>query len=136
MLSEVFTATREAEACLIGAILIQGSYSNNPINEINNFLFPEDFLDHSQYDNRHSRIYKAMLSCKTPHQIDVALEMYRAKTLKPKDCSYMSYCISICPCSLVYFSYANAVLKYSESRSNKTHKRKYFGIELINASKG
>lgn len=128
--SEIFEAIRQAEEALLGAILIESSYSANPVYEIKFIVSASDFLDHNKYDNRHSRIYQAMLNCDRPQQINVAIEMARQGTLKPRDCAHLSHCIAMCPCSLDYLSYAKVVKEYSLIRNGKKMPVGFRGIDI------
>ena len=129
VIPEVLTATREAERGLLGAILIQASYTENVIGEVKSLVSPDDFLDAKQFDNKHSRIFKAMCECQQPHQINVAQQMNRQGTLKPGDCAYLSYLVSNCPCSLDYLSYAQAIREYADLR-NGIRPSKYRGLAI------
>lgn len=120
---EVFEATREAEMALLGAILIMASIEDVPKLEVS----PEDFLDYGLYDNKHTRIYQAMLKCQRPHQINVARELNRQNKLKKYDCAYLSRLVATCPFPLDYLEYANAVKEYSNKRQGK---KTFEGIPL------
>lgn len=116
--SEVFTATREAEGALLGAILVEASRGNRQaIHEVKFIVEPTDFLDAPFYDDQHTRIYRAMLSCADPpNEVVVAKQMDNEGTLRKGDCSYLCMLIATCPCSLDYEYYAKAVADYSLKR--------------------
>jgi len=124
--SEVFIATREAEGALLGAILIEAAGgSRQVIDEVRFMVELTDFLDAPFYDDQHTRLYLAMLSCADPpNQVVVAKEMYNEGTLRKGDCSYLCTLISTCPCSLDYKYYAKAVADYSLKRKLDYHTNK------------
>lgn len=123
---EVFEATRQAEMALLGTILIESAGRARPelMREIAATVRSDDFLDYHRYDNQHSRIFSAMLSCSYPDQIGVAQEMDRQGTLRTGDIAYMSLCIAETPCSLDYLHYARAVANYSLRRQIDYYNRK------------
>jgi len=130
---EVFIATREAERCLLGAILIQHALSTtylglpSAIESVRNIINPDDI-----YDQQNRRILTAMFNCQKPHQINVAQELHRTDKLQRGDCTHMSHCIIECPCSLDYDSYAQAVKNYSNMRKGIELKKKPVIIGGIN----
>lgn len=110
---EVSRATKDAEDCLIGAILVESTRGDRTaINGVARFIEPSHF----KYTiNR--RIYSAMLSCPLPpHQINVANELFTRNILEPDDCSFLAYLVSLVPCSLDYIDYAKSVLQFSQVR--------------------
>ncbi len=118
-MDEVFIATKEAEEALLGAILIESASAGtrDAIKEVSNIIVVSDFEDGQFHDGLRSRIYAAMLSClEVPHQINVALELERTDKLHKGDCAYLCHLVSVCPCSLDYMDYAQAVISYSDKR--------------------
>lgn len=124
---EKWQAVNEAEKGLIGALLINGSYEPESLDEVKQLVTSEDFRS-----SMCRRIYEAILQ--TPHydQVSVARKMYEKKTLEPNDCSEMSLLISRCPCSLDYLEYAKAVAQYSAERNpnRKPPKFNYKGLKV------
>jgi replicative DNA helicase len=113
--SKVYEITLDAEQALIGAILIDSAFSSNrkAISEVATILTPSDFLD-----ERCGRIYEAMLKCQgPPHQINVGKQLVDSGKAQTGDISNMSLCISECPCSLDYLSYAKTIISYSGQRN-------------------
>ena len=119
---ELLRATQDAEDSLIGSLLIESTKGNREaIEQSIKLCLPTSF-----YFENDRRLYQAMISCQAPpHQINTANELSTHNNLQTDDCSHMSYCISIVPCSLDYLHYARCVASYSSQRSGnkKIHYR-------------
>jgi replicative DNA helicase len=116
--SEITIATTDAEESLIGAILIESTTgTREAINKVALQLHGEDFRD---YFNK--KIFDAMTKCPLPpHQINVARQLHADKTLENGMVAHLCHCVSICPCSLDYMDYAQAIKRYSDIRTGKKH---------------
>lgn len=114
--SEILNATLDAEEALIGAILIESTCGNREaINKVSTNLEANHFWHE---DNQ--AIFKAMVNCPLPpHQVNLARQMHSDNTLTNGILSHLCHCVSVCPCSLDYMDYANAVKRYSAIRTGK-----------------
>ena len=102
-----------AEESLLGAILI----SPEIITEVAKTIRPSDFRGGES--SRNARIYKAMTECEHPDQISVARKLQELKLLVLHDCAYLRHLVSVCPMSLDYPYYVEAVLKYAVDRNSR-----------------
>ena len=111
--SETKEATRIAEASLLGSLLLNADAT---INDVKFIVSLDDF----QYkDNRHYRIYQAMLKCEKTDEISVALKLNEMGLLLGGDCAYLCHLVAECPTSLDWEIYAKALHTYSLLRNNK-----------------
>ncbi len=132
LIPEALYATQEAEASLLGAILIESSDGNREaIDEVCQIIGVDDFLDFTLYDAKHARIFSAMvLGDGAPNQIVVAEEMNRRGLLRSGDCAYLRHLVAECPCSLDFPSYTQAVRDYADRRKGKARPRVRGGAKL------
>lgn len=126
---ELIIATREAERALLGCLLVAGAIEQYPMKQVRDIVSFDDFLDSKFYDNKHSRIYKAMLAFDNPNQVNVALEMNRQNILRSGDCGYLRNLVADCVSSLDFMSFAKCVKGYSAQR-NGIRIPKYKGLVI------
>lgn len=111
--SEIRVATFEAEASLLGAILLL-SENRKVLDEVAEIVSPLDFLDNVL----HRPVFNAMLSAEgPPNQIIVAHELARNNRLRRGYCAELSVLVARCPSPLDYLHYARVVKKYSDERA-------------------
>ena len=115
--SELIQVVKLAEKSLLGAILIDSSNGSTMIVDYAKFrIKPDYFLDSKLWDNRNSRIYKAMLECKSPNQIAVAKKLNEMKMLKSGDCAYLRELVADCPTIYVYQDCIKVILESAIQR--------------------
>lgn len=120
---EITQAAIDAEEALLGAILIESTTSTkDAITGISTMLSISDFYGYGpnapiERQPQNTRIYHAMLHSKNPpHQIEVVRTMSRLGILQSGDIPYLCHLVAVCPCSLDYPHYAEAVRDYSKAR--------------------
>lgn len=117
----------EAEESLLGAILIEATATHSlAIHQVQSFVNWADFSDATDYDNKRTRIFKAMTLCPHPEIVSVAQKMQELKTMRQGDISYLHHLIAECPTSMDYIYYAKAVRWYARG----TEQPRYAGIKV------
>lgn len=105
----------DAEAALLGCILISCSDgSPEAIDTVQDIVIPTDFLQ-----ERHKRIYSAMLKCGTPDQVSVAQAMDSLGILQKGDCTYLRKLVAESITSLDYEHFARIVKEYARPATTK-----------------
>jgi len=124
---EVREATREAEAALLGAILIDSSDGSiDAISHARARLSPKDFIT-----ERHQIIYQAMLNCtESPDIIVVTQQLAKIKHLDQHMIAFLNELIALCPTHLHYKAYTDIVKEYSEGRQGRQQPTVRGGVEL------
>jgi hypothetical protein len=112
IIAESTYARIEAEKLLLAGLLVLGADdSQQSITKVGEFIIPEDFSDFGFSDNRHSRIYAAMLKVEKTDQLSVAKQLNSDGDLKQGDVAYLSELVSLCE-GIDCISYAKALREF------------------------
>jgi replicative DNA helicase len=129
--TELFQSVRLAEQSLLGAILIDSSDgSTEVIDYCSHRIKPEYFLDYNFYDSKNTRIYIAMLECKSPNQIAVAQKLKETKKLWGGDCVYLRELVADCPTIYIYQDCVETILDYAKETGIYKETLVYKGLKI------